>query len=59
MTSKSVAVAFVAAQLLLFVGAAYAGAETPRVSVPEPTTLGLIGVGAAVMAFRAWRKHGK
>jgi hypothetical protein len=52
-------IAAVAAQLLLFVGAAYAGGETPRVSVPEPTTMGLIGVGAAVMAFRAWRKHGK
>ena len=59
MTSKSVAVAAVAAQLLLVVGTAYAGGETPRVSVPEPTTMGLIGVGAAVMAFRAWRKHGK
>jgi hypothetical protein len=56
-TSKSVVVAAVAAQLLLFVGAAYAGGETVR--VPEPTTMGLIGVGAAVMALRAWRKHGK
>ena len=51
MSSKALTfVIVVAAQLSLFVTAAHAGA----VNVPEPTTMGLLGVGAAVAAVGAW-----
>jgi hypothetical protein len=47
----------VAVQLLLVVRAASAGEVT--VPVPEPTTMGLLGAGAAVVALGAWWRHRK
>jgi hypothetical protein len=49
--------ALVAVQLLLVVRAASAGA--PPTPVPEPTTMGLLGAGAAVVALGAWWRHRK
>ena len=57
MNSKALVVAAVAGQMLLVVGAAYAGFDP--VKVPEPTVMGLLGVGGAALALRAWRKRGK
>jgi PEP-CTERM motif-containing protein len=56
MKSKAVAVAAaIAVQLSLAAGVAHAGIT----AVPEPTTLGLLGVGAAVAAVGAWWRHRK
>jgi hypothetical protein len=55
--SKALTLAAVAAQVLLVVGAAQAGIGT--VPVPEPTTMGLLGIGAAVAAVGAWWRHRK
>jgi hypothetical protein len=58
MNSKVLAsAALVAVQLLLVVRAASAG--TPPAPVPEPTTMGLLGAGAAVVALGAWWRHRK
>ena len=45
----------VAAQILLTAGSAHAGAST--VPVPEPASLALLSVGAAVVAAGAWWKN--
>ena len=45
----------VAASLLLVAGTADAGV----VQVPEPTSMGLLGIGAAVVAVGAWWKNRK
>jgi hypothetical protein len=58
MSARILAVAVsVASQVVLVVKAAHAGG--PPVSVPEPTTLALLGAGAAVVAVGAWWKHRK
>jgi hypothetical protein len=46
----------VAVQALLIVSRAHAGV---LVTVPEPTTLALLGAGAAVVAVGAWWRHRK
>ena len=43
------------ASLVLVAGTASAGV----VGVPEPTSMGLLGVGAAVVAVGAWWKNRK
>ena len=48
--------ALVAVQALVIVSGAHAGI-TP--TVPEPTTLTLLGAGAAVVAVGAWWRHRK
>jgi len=45
----------VVASLVLVAGTAYAGVA----NVPEPTSMGLLGVGAAVAAVGAWWKNRK
>jgi hypothetical protein len=58
MSTRILAVAVTAAlQLTLIVEAAHAGGTA--VPVPEPTTLALLGAGAAVVAVGAWWKHRK
>jgi hypothetical protein len=58
MSARILAVAaYAALQVMLVVGAAHAGDLI--VSVPEPTTLALLGAGAAVVAVGAWWKHRK
>jgi hypothetical protein len=57
MSTRILAVAVSAAlQVTLVVEAAHAGVP---VNVPEPTTLALLGAGAAVVAIGAWWKHRK
>jgi len=46
----------VAVQALVIVSRAHAGI---LVTVPEPTTLTLLGAGAAVVAVGAWWRHRK
>ena len=55
MNAKGFMLVAVVASLVLVAGAAYAGA----VDVPEPTSMGLLGVGAAVAAVGAWWKNRK
>ena len=45
----------VVASSVLVAGTAHAGV----VNVPEPTTMGLLGVGAAVAAVGAWWRNRK
>jgi hypothetical protein len=45
----------VVASLVLVAGTAYAGVA----NVPEPTSMGLLGIGAAVAAVGAWWKNRK
>jgi hypothetical protein len=47
--------AVVIAQVFLVAQAAHAGV----VSVPEPSTLALLGIGASVAAVGAWWRHRK
>ena len=56
MSANVLALAAVAAQMFLVVRAAQAG---EFVSVPEPTTMALLGAGAAVAAVGAWWKNRK
>jgi hypothetical protein len=46
----------VAVQVVLVASAAHAGSV---VRVPEPTTLTLLGAGAAVVAVAEWWRHRK
>jgi len=48
--------ALVAVQALVIVSGAHAGIIA---TVPEPTTLTLLGAGAAVVAVGAWWRHRK
>ena len=57
MSAKVLALVAVAAQMFLVVRAAQAGSvPTP---VPEPTTIALLGAGAAVAAVGVWWKTRK
>ena len=53
---KIAVIAGVAAQILVTVGTAYAGVP---VSLPEPGSLALLGVGAAAVAVGAWWRNRK
>jgi len=56
-SAKVLALVAVTAQMFLVVRAAQAGSvPTP---VPEPTTMALLGAGAAVVAVGAWWKNRK
>ena len=55
MNSKALTFVMVVAAQLSLVTSAHAGS----VNVPEPTTMGLLGVGAAVVAVGAWWRHRK
>jgi hypothetical protein len=53
---KIVVLAAVAAQILLVAGSAHAGRV---LNLPEPASLTLLGVGAAVVAAGAWWRNRK
>ena len=55
MNTKGFMLVAVVASLVLVAGTAYAGVA----DVPEPTSMGLLGVGAAVAAVGAWWKNRK
>ena len=55
MNAKGFMLAAVVASLVLVAGTAHAGFA----NVPEPTSMGLLGVGAAVAAVGAWWKNRK
>ena len=58
MTRKSWSIpALVAVQVFVMVAAVHAG--EPPVKVPEPTTLALLGAGAAIAEVGAWWRHRK
>ena len=49
----------VAAQILIAIGSAHAGNTNGGIHVPEPASLALLSVGAAVVAAGAWWKNRK
>jgi hypothetical protein len=53
--AKGFALVAVVASLVLVAGTAHAGVS----NVPEPTTMGLLGVGAAAAAVGAWWRNRK
>ena len=55
MNAKGFMLVAVVASVVLVTGTAHAG----LVNVPEPTTMGLLGVGAAAAAVGAWWRNRK
>ena len=55
MNAKAFMLVAMVASLVLVAGTASAGFA----NVPEPTSMGLLGVGAAVVALGAWWKNRK
>jgi PEP-CTERM motif len=49
----------VAAQILIAIGSAHAGNTNNGIHVPEPASLALLSVGAAVVAAGAWWRNRK